>query len=148
MRVQRIIASVLLSVLLLTPLAPALVTQAETAAQHCVRPTLAHAASQQLHASGLQSSGMQCHEGMPHAMAESSQSSDDSKPKSDHQFGSNRCCTSHDCCNSTVRSQWAQSSPSVFTTVEPTQILSALPIFSTPQSLHFILSRGRAPPAL
>ena len=147
MSVQRIIASVLLSVLFLTPLAPALVPQGLAVPSHCVRPPLSRA-SDSAGAPSSRMAGMHCHEGMQHAMAQSAPSADDSNSASPHQLQSNGCCNSHECCNSTVRSQWAHSTDrAALGTSEPIHIFSAPPSVPGPQSPQFHLARGRAPPA-
>jgi len=142
MRVQRILASVLLSVFFWTPLAPALIAPPPVAAQHCDRKPLLR--NQPMSAMP----GMDCHQAAAHshhAMAPAPATT----PASDREFRSNSCCTSHDCCNSTVRSQWAQLLPMIFVTAANLiqTASTAAPIASEP-SPRFDSNSGRAPPAL
>jgi hypothetical protein len=138
---QRTIAWLLLSVFLLAPFAPAAVAMAQPVAQHCVRkPFPADAAP----------SGIQCHEAAGHAhhnMAATAPAASPASAPSDHQFGSNGCCTSHDCCNSTVRAQWAQFTPSVSViAVEFVEITAAVDLFSPGLAPRYDSHSGRAPP--
>ena len=141
MCLQRIVASLLLSVLLLTPLAPAALATAQPIPQHCVRQPLVRDAAP---------SGMHCHEAAAHShhsMASGTEST--STSRSGHQFRSNGCCTNHDCCNSTVRAQWAQFVPAVaFTAAELVQIASVAVPVSPRVAPRFDTNSGRAPPAL
>jgi hypothetical protein len=139
---QRTISWLLLSVFFLTPLAPAAVVTAQPVAQHCVRKPFAADAAQ---------SGMQCHEAAAHVhhnMEAAKPAAIPASPRNDHQFGSNGCCTTHDCCNSTVRAQWAQFVPATSATaIELVQIATVGDAFSARLSPRFHLHSGRAPPS-
>lgn len=182
MRVQRIIAGLLLSVFFLTPLAPAVLAPVPAVGQHCIRQPLADGSSAGLSSSSTRSSAMSCHEAAAgeeshHDMMEM-ESADDpeadgvdarepdaaapdaakhsktqpgapSHPARDHQFQSNGCCTSHDCCNSTVRAQWARFVARVdYRVAELVQAVPATSPISIAASLHFNPNFGRAPPVL
>jgi hypothetical protein len=139
---QRIIASLLLSVFFLTPLAPAALSPAQPVAQHCVRQPLAKA--------DAAPSGMHCHEAAAHAHHSMANMTATSDPVStDHQFRSNGCCTSHDCCNSTVRAQWAQFVPAAATVHSDLIQLATIPTLTfSVLRFRFDSHSGRAPPSL
>jgi len=142
---QRIIASLLLSVFFLTPLAPAALAPPKPVAQHCVRQPLAK--------TDAVPSGMHCHAAAApahHAMAGMGTQPAESAPVStDHQFRANGCCTSHDCCNSTVRAQWAQFVPATTTVHSDLVQLATIPTLTfSVLRFRFDSHSGRAPPAL
>jgi len=140
-RLQRIIASLLLVVLSLSPLAPAALASVQPVPQHCARQPLITPAA---------SSGMHCHDAAHarHSMADASAST--SAPVSDnHQFRSNGCCSSHDCCNSNVRAQWAQFVPAVIiVSTDLVQGATAANPVSPCLASRFDTNSGRAPPVV
>jgi hypothetical protein len=142
MWMQRIIASLLLSVFFLTPLAPAALSPIQPVAQHCVRQPLAK--------TDAAPGGMRCHEAAAHAhhsMANMTAASD--PVPTDHQFGANGCCPSHDCCNSTVRAQWAHFVPPASPASADLNRFAAIStLASATLSARFDSHSGRAPPAL
>jgi hypothetical protein len=141
MFVQRIVAGWLLLVLLLTPLAPAALAGVPALPQHCARQPLA--------ANGP-SAGMHCHDTTGHSHhSMAGMPSAATLPPPGDQFRSNGCCNNHDCCNSTVRAQWAQFVPARdFFPADLVQILPTANPVSALFSSRFDSNSGRAPPAL
>jgi hypothetical protein len=141
MRKQRLIASLLLSVFFLTPLAPAGLAPPKPEGPHCVRPPLA--------AANVPSDGLHCHEAATHAHHSMASMPAASDPVStDRQFRTSGCCTSHDCCNSTVRAQWANSVSAA--TLAPSDVIQVFTIPSLTATVlgsRFDSHSGRAPPA-
>jgi hypothetical protein len=140
---DRIIASLLLSVFFLTPIAPAALAPGPAAAPHCIRQPLASREPV--------ASSMGCHEasGHPHHSMEAAAEAATAPDPRSHQFSPNGCCTSHDCCNATVRAQWAQA-VAVGLDAGDDRAGHAVVVSATSAILspRFDANSGRAPPSL
>jgi hypothetical protein len=136
---QRLVARLLLSVFLLTTIAPMALAAAQPTPQHCDRKPLAAEPAP---------SGMHCHEAAAHA--HHGMAAPATTPfSSDRQFRSNNCCNNHDCCNSTVRAHWAQFIPAVSAAaMDSVQRPAGTVPDSGRLSSLFDDHSGRAPPAL
>lgn len=93
---QRVIARLLVSVLLLSAVAP-LASAAQRASACCIRKPVTRD-------TGM--SGMHCHEAAGHLHDMAGMPS--SVPTETRSLRSRDCCANHECCRSNVRSQWAQ----------------------------------------
>lgn len=139
---QRFVARLLLSVFFLTTIAPMALAAAQPTPQHCDRKPLATEPAP---------SGMHCHEAAAHAHhGMAAEPAPVAPPRSnDLQFRSNNCCNNHDCCNSTVRAQWAQFVPAISAAaMDSLQLAASASPNSGRLSSLFDDHSGRAPPAL
>jgi hypothetical protein len=132
---QRVIARLLVSVLLLSALAP-LASAAQPAPACCIRKPVTRDAGM---------SGMHCHEAAGHSHDMAAMAS--RAPSETHSLRSRDCCASHECCRSNVRSQWAHVGPSLQARrLKLVQSRVAVPItssdFAAPSDSH----SGRSPP--
>ena len=132
---QRVIARLLVSVLLLSALAP-LASAAQPAPACCIRKPVTRDAGM---------SGMHCHEAAGHMHDMAAMAS--GAPSETHSLRSRDCCANHECCRSNVRSQWAQVGPALQARrLKLVQSHIAAPIsssaFAAPSDSH----SGRAPP--